>query len=274
DHDELRYSLRSVLQHFANNTKKFHVLTTDVGDRLGNRYGLLPQWLNFTTSQENVAVWQDADVELVFTHHSQALRVSTGRQNDDFFFARDLSPSDFYSSVYGVVLRLDPGLLVPAEERPVDTPSGEWQPLKYSNWLLSERFGYRSRPYMIHVAKTLSPTILSEINAIWDAEFAETASHRFRGQRDVYTTFLHGHYIVERWRELLLWSWCVARIGKDDNGWGEEELGRAWEELGGYEYQDAITVRIQLRKTLEKERVDRNLRDAGEDVPKATKYIF
>ncbi|KAG8835051.1 hypothetical protein FRC18_001098 [Serendipita sp. 400] len=194
--------------------------------------------------------------------------------NDDFFFAKDLSVTDFYSSVYGVVLRMDPGLLVAAEERPTDNPAGEWQPLKYSNWLLSERFGYRSRPYMIHVAKTLSPAILSEINSIWPAEFAETASHRFRGQRDVYTTFLHGHYLVERWRELLLWSWCVAKIGKDDDSWEEEDTWRAWEELGGTEYLDVLTVRLALRKTLEKERVERHLQDVGEQPPKATDYVF
>jgi hypothetical protein len=47
DHDELRYSIRSILQHFTGHTTKLHVVTPDLGDAAGRRYGVLPQWLNF-----------------------------------------------------------------------------------------------------------------------------------------------------------------------------------------------------------------------------------
>lgn len=163
---------------------------------------------------------------------------------------------------------------VQADEWPLDTPSGEWRPLKYSNYLLSERFGRRKRPYMVHVAKSISPSILREVATIWSSEFAETSSHRFRGERDVYTTFLHGHYIVERWRELLLWSWIVGRIGNDDDSLGEEERTRLWIETGGSENLNEFLVLLKMRSTLEKQRVKEALEDAGEQQPAATEYIF
>lgn len=169
---------------------------------------------------------------------------------------------------------MDPGLLVSGDEWPKDTPSGEWQPLKYSNWLLSERFGERSRPYMIHVAKTISPAILRELDEIWPDEFLTTAGHRFRGQRDVYTTFLHGHYIVERWRELLLWSWVVGRWGKDDDTLGEAELDSMWDDLGGMETEESLLIYVQLRKTLEKARMKEAFRHTNETEPTATEYVF
>jgi hypothetical protein len=169
---------------------------------------------------------------------------------------------------------MDPALLVEADEWPRDTPSGEWQPLKYSNYLLSSRFGKRSRPYMVHVAKTISPTLLREINEIWGDEFDDTASHRFRGRRDVYTTFLHGHYVVERWRELLLWSWVVGRIGRDDDTLGETDRNAMWDEVGGDEIQDQFVVSLDMRHTLEKGRVREALKKAGEEEPTATEYIF
>jgi Stealth protein CR3, conserved region 3 len=169
---------------------------------------------------------------------------------------------------------MDPGLLVTADEWPRDTPSGEWQPLKYSNWLLSSRFGQRARPYMVHVAKTISPSVLREIREIWGDEFFDTASHRFRGQRDVYTTFLHGHYLVERWRELLLWSWVVARVGGDDDSLGEQERNVMWEEVGGSDVRDQIVVHLGMRHTLEKERIKEALKKSGEEEPVATQYVF
>ena len=127
---------------------------------------------------------------------------------------------------------------------------------------------------MVHVAKTLSPAILQEIGTIWSDEFTDTASHRFRGQRDVYTTFLHGHYLVERWREILLWSWVVGKHGREDDAWGATELNAAWADLGGSEVSDITPVNIQLRSTLEKARVKTMMEDAGEVPPAATFYRF
>lgn len=127
---------------------------------------------------------------------------------------------------------------------------------------------------MVHVAKTVSPSLLQEIHHIWKDEFATTALHRFRGQRDVYTTFLHSHYLVERWRELLLWSWVVAKIGGDDDSWTEEDMSRAWGDVGGVEGFGTAYVRLKMRDTLEKERVRETFEHSGEPVPAATSFVF
>jgi hypothetical protein len=72
EHDELRYSLRSVLQHFGRHTSNFHLLTTDVGSNDGSRYGILPQWLDFNSSStRKLDSWHDGGVNLTFVHHSQ-----------------------------------------------------------------------------------------------------------------------------------------------------------------------------------------------------------
>lgn len=203
-----------------------------------------------------------------------------------------MEESSFQFLAYGVVLRLDPTVTVTSDQWPTDNPAGEWRPLRYSNWLLSmhtpahmhklpflislqgQRFGERARPYMVHVAKTISPTILREMALTWPEEFGATGIHRFRGDRDVYTTFLHGHYLVERWRELLLWSWIVGKIGNDDDSWGEEESARAWEELEGVDGYDLKHVYVYMRFTLEKQRIAGHLAHAGETLPTSTEYIF
>lgn len=74
DHDELRFSTRSVLAHFRPYANRFHILTSDfqmpytsVNDTppLDYRLGLVPQWLN-SDSQ----VWTDGDVRLSITHQA------------------------------------------------------------------------------------------------------------------------------------------------------------------------------------------------------------
>ena len=75
DHDELRFSLRSVLANFRPYADRFHLLTTDfeLPGTTGNesvpldyRLGQVPQWLN--TDQRP---WSDGHVQLSIKHHAQ-----------------------------------------------------------------------------------------------------------------------------------------------------------------------------------------------------------
>lgn len=97
--------------------------------------------------------------------------------------------------------------------------------------------------------------MLQELS-IWEDELGETASHPHRtsdappivgAMPDVSTTFIHTHYIVERWREALLWSFVVGRIGGLNDEWGDDEISRAWEELGS-----RGDVRMGTRNTVTK----------------------
>ncbi|KAG8767213.1 hypothetical protein FRC12_006390 [Ceratobasidium sp. 428] len=141
----------------------------------------------------------------------------------------------------------------------------EWESLQYSNWLLSNRFGSRHRPYPTHLAKALSIPMLQEVTAAWPDDTALTASRPFRGMRhtvggtaDAYMVFLEHHWIIERWREALLWSWVVARgrdrvvgRGEDVDGWTREVAEMAWKELGGSVGQTRLEVQREHRGTLD-----------------------
>lgn len=90
--------------------------------------------------------------------------------------------------------------------------------------------------------------------------------------------FMMVHFVVERWREALLWTWVVGKHGKLDDSWGEAETVRAWddlklgstdEEMGG-----KLFVRGGNRSTLEKGRVEDYLKRAGYDTKDPTKYEF
>jgi hypothetical protein len=74
DHDELRHSMRSVLQHFRPHTSQFHLLTSDFAfpscnpdDHAGWRLGQIPQWL----SLDNAYKWKDGGVHLSVVPHAK-----------------------------------------------------------------------------------------------------------------------------------------------------------------------------------------------------------
>ncbi|KAI8994106.1 hypothetical protein BD414DRAFT_273374 [Trametes punicea] len=282
------------------------------------RLGLQPQWLE---TSGNSTEWRDGHIQLSLTHHAHFMEpynftsfnsyaiesqfvhlhdltetfiymvrvLSFARrdfwsecssQNDDFYMAAPLTPATFYTSPYGIVLRLQSNLEVPPD-RPDHRVQGEWRSMGESNWLLSNRFGRRRRPYVVHEAKAVSSAIVQELGLVWPEEIATTATHRFRetegGRGDFYLMFMHAHYIIERAREALLWAWTVGRIGKMDDTWSEEETERAWHELGrsfSGDSENELIVQSYPRDTLDHDRVERNLREAGYDPNIRTEYLF
>ncbi|KAI0768964.1 hypothetical protein BD413DRAFT_478467 [Trametes elegans] len=315
DHDELRHSVRSVLDNFRPYTRHFRILTSDFDYPDQDAYhqtfphpgaghwrlGLQPQWLESSDSPQ----WQDGDIQLSLTHHAhffqpyhdtnfnsyaiesqfshlQDVSESFIYMNDDFYMLKPLTPASFYTSPYGTVLRMDPTLQV-SPKRPHSLIQGEWRSMGESNWLLSNRFGARKRPYIVHEAKAVSFSMLQELALVWPGALNETATHAFReteaGRGDFYQMFVHAHYIVERAREALLWAWAVGRIGRADDGWGADETALAWRELGGLtEDQDGqsheLKVEAYPRDTLHPERIKENLEEAGYPGSSRTTYEF
>lgn len=96
--------------------------------------------------------------------------------------------------------------------------------------------------------------ILREMYNTWQSDFDHTASHQYRSSTgldsDVSVTMMMPHYVVERWREALLWSFIVANVGGDDDQWSEEQLRVTWAKLGGDAKRRDITVRRGPRETL------------------------
>ncbi|KAF7964819.1 hypothetical protein HWV62_2737 [Athelia sp. TMB] len=267
------------------------------------RLGLKPAWLN-----PDAREWVDGDVELGLQFQSEVFEEFKGVSfnsysietqlhrlrfpsnddifiylNDDFYIMADLSPADFHTHAMGTVLRLEPTLLVaPSPEPARIVPAGEWGPLFASNALLSARFGWRGRPYAQHVPKALSRTLLAEVAEIWPAAMGRTRGHRFRGMGlgawgeggDAYGVFLGVHLGVERWREALLWSFVVGRIGGDDGRWGEVERESAWEAVGGVDGEAEVRVLLTRRRSTDVGRVQGVLRKAGYAWSERTHYVF
>ncbi|PCH36029.1 hypothetical protein WOLCODRAFT_28307 [Wolfiporia cocos MD-104 SS10] len=310
DHDELRHSMRSVLAAFRPYTRRFTLLTADfaIPNTTPNltlssswRLGQVPQWLNL--GKQTRDGWADGSVELRIVHHAQMFETYSDTvfnslaiesqlanvpdvadhfvyMNDDLYFARPMSPASFYTSAYGIVLHLEPSLVIPSSRPTPETP-GEWRGMGESNYLLSERFGRRHRPYVMHEAKIVSRALLAEARAMFPESFARSATHHFRetagpgAPSDVNTLFMHAHFIVERAREAMLWVWAVARVGSVDDAWGAAEARRAWEDLGGSwvgaeEEGDEgrlgereLLVRAGTRRTLEARRVAKIVAASG-----------
>ena len=87
--------------------------------------------------------------------------------------------------------------------------------------------------------------------------------------------FMMVHFVIERWREALLWSWTVARNGRIDDKWDQEIDDLAWEELGGdISTHESISVRAVYRDSLEHQRVAKNLKASGYTGEDPTIYVF
>ncbi|EJD47968.1 hypothetical protein AURDEDRAFT_162942 [Auricularia subglabra TFB-10046 SS5] len=193
--------------------------------------------------------------------------------NDDFFLMAELRPADFHTQAYGIVLRLQSDALVKPASKSGTASRGEWLALEHSNEILSRRFGYRKRPYLVHQVKTGSRPLMHEMGLVFDLDIRATARNTFRArpegeERDVHATWLFANFVVERWREALLWTWTVARIGGSDDSWDRTV---ALQELGA-EDSATITVSPTYRHTLAQHQVLATL--GAEGVPRRTNYDF
>ncbi|EJD55589.1 hypothetical protein AURDEDRAFT_179322 [Auricularia subglabra TFB-10046 SS5] len=305
DHDELRHSMRSVLANFRQHAGSFHLLTADFAlpdygpddfcpvDTSDWRVGQVPQYLDLEQDR-----WTDGDVALSVSHHAQFFANYTGTtfnsfaiesqiphiqnmsehivyMNDDYFFNGPLKPGAFWTPALGTVIRLQSDLLVTPESKQKTPSKGEWLSLDHSNELISQRFGYRSRPYAIHEAKSASAPLLREMATMYGAALDQTAHNRFRATpafdaRDVHPFYFFSHFIVERWREAALWSWAVAKSHGTDADW----LENAWLDVvgGAVRKNETVTVRATKRRTLDRENVVKLL--GGEEMLGSTTYQF
>ncbi|KAL8287473.1 hypothetical protein RQP46_003331 [Phenoliferia psychrophenolica] len=142
--------------------------------------------------------------------------------NDDFFVMRKLAVSDISSPITGPVFRLqrDLGVAGVASDNAHEDPDGEWRGLGFTNWLLDQRFGTRSRPYLVHEGKSVSLPLLREAQDAFVDELTATAESRFRGlaKSEIQSSFLLVHFTIEKHREALLWSFFFGRSDQDQDG--------------------------------------------------------
>ena len=199
-----------------------------------------------------------------------------------------MSQSDFQHPLLGSVFRMDPGpnlrvnYVIPPTLK--STP-GEWGGLQHAAKLIADRFTRKKRMYMAHMPKALTLSLTHEASVIWADELSTVATRGFRqskkGVADVEMSWLVSHLRIERWREALLWTWAVARMGGNNGMWGAEAreeimyllgLEDAGEQEDEVEKDATIIVKRGPRTTFEdlKEIVD----NAGWEDPKYTRYYF
>ncbi|KAJ6551951.1 hypothetical protein B0H19DRAFT_1297934 [Mycena capillaripes] len=179
--------------------------------------------------------------------------------NDDQFILLPLPPSAFHTTLYGQVFRMDPGLMVGGDSSG-SADGGD------------QRFGTRKRPYMQHNARALSVPLMHEVSLAFGEYFAATPLSQFRGSHkvpmeyEVNTIFLSTHYVVERHREALLWSWVVGKWGGSSGIIDREQKLQMWQELGGGE---GDTLRLGEAERTTADDVEVNLLMAGVQPPGA-----
>ncbi|KAF9328154.1 Oxysterol binding protein [Podila minutissima] len=249
DMNELQYSVRSVAENASPGLfHRIHILTTSVPDEFDERrtIGQVPAWLDQRLGQETIRlvehknIYDNLSVLPSFNslsiesqmHHIPELSEIFMYLNDDVFFGTQVRSTDLWTPLYGFVFHMDPATIL-APEIPAKpeypTAVGEWENLLYTNYLLSKQFGSRHRVYLHHIPHILSSPILNEIQQIWPEEFAETSSHRFRGENDakeIQVSFMLAHYVMERQRETQLASYWAYRLDTNQDGalsWTERE---------------------------------------------------
>ena len=189
-----------------------------------------------------------------------------------------MSATDFHHPLLGDVLRVDPDLLVKSVITPdLLTTTGEWGGLQNAAVLISRRFPSKSRGYAYHVPKSLTVSLVHEASVMWKDALTESATRGFRrsvrGTGDIEMSWLSTFLRVERWREALLWTWAVARLGGADETWGRTEVEEVIKLFNvGPETGDLAVVRKGERKTLED--VYRLGKQMGWDKPAGTGYVF
>ncbi|KAJ7064862.1 hypothetical protein C8F01DRAFT_777653 [Mycena amicta] len=194
--------------------------------------------------------------------------------NDDQFFLLPMPPSAFHTSLYGPVFRVDPNLLVGGDASGSADGGGEWRSLGWSAYLLNQRFGSRKRPYVQHNARAMSLPLMHEAALVFGDYFAHTplsqfrGSHKVSGEFEVNTIFLTTHFVVERHREALLYSWVVLKWGGESGVLDAEAKNGMWKDLGGEEEADVVQYDQRADRTTSED-VELNLLMAGIAPPKA-----
>lgn len=174
--------------------------------------------------------------------------------------------------------------------------AGEVGGLYHANWLLSQRFPRRLRPYFAHVPKVITRGLHHEASLMFEDALTAAGQRQFRelpiGEGNVQMQWLLTALRVERWREALLWTWIVGKVGTAPQWqpgqtgqylggtvgiWGEEARAEI-EELFGLNQEDTDVIKIEIHRgerwTLEEERMNSHFEGAGWEPPKATEFLF
>jgi hypothetical protein len=194
--DELRYSLRSLVEH-APFVRRVYIVTA----------GQVPPWLDETAPNVRVVPHKEIlDAECLPTFNSHAIETRLHHidglaehylyLNDDFFFAGPCRPSMFFtadgrSKVFPDVRATIPSGPALPGDRPVDSAS------KNTRDLIRAEFGMLVEHKIQHVPYPQRRSLLFEMEERFPVAFKQTARNPFRHHTDVnVASCLSHHYAL------------------------------------------------------------------------------
>jgi hypothetical protein len=177
---------------------------------------------------------------------------------------------------------VDP-LTFPPEPKPEDEDDdivGTEEQLKR---MIKRHFEARGEPVVNTTATSEEPSRRKQ-GEIVDEEGEEAERPPMMNEKgliddgDAHVMFLFTHFVIERSREAMLWSWIVATLGGDRDEFGINQRNQAWKVLvddaqSELRSRNIIEVLVEKRKTMEPWRVQWALDQQG-DTLKASEYLF
>ncbi|EXJ88108.1 hypothetical protein A1O1_05036 [Capronia coronata CBS 617.96] len=245
DWDELRYSLRSLERYASKFRNKIQIVVNSVqGTEAGKQ---IPNWLNDDPATKEVvqvlAQEEFFDIEKhaclptfnSLTIENQLFNTPSDTDylyalSDDMLLGKEHSAADIHSPLFGSVMGFKTNSYsATAPPTEVDAHRfGEKPFLIYTSWLLNRRFGIRKRKGQGHFGHALSRNIMREAISSFPGPELQSACKRFRGEPgfQLYSWYVTFHYLIERHREALLWSYIMLRSDVDGDGnlsWDERQ---------------------------------------------------
>ena len=242
DHDELRYSLRSVWMH-APWIRNVIVVTN----------GQIPSWLNLTHPKVRVVthaeIFPNAEHLPTFSSHAIEMHLHTIPgisktflyMNDDFFLGADVGYDDFYTEAKGTKVHLS--WIAPpcdyackneiragkwAEPRPASSFEMDvfGQTLAYANYLLDNAFGEAplERKVPAHAPHLVDVEIMQEVVNKWREEHERTSSHYFRHPMDLQYQSVYLYYLMNAKRGRTSFEFASAFDADGDGELSKREL--------------------------------------------------
>lgn len=131
---------------------------------------------------------------------------------------------------------------------------------------------------MHHMPKSLTKSLVHEASILFAHELTLALTRGFReskrGLAHMEMACLVTHLRVERWREALLWSWVVGRVGGADGVWGEEARQEVRKVLGRVDGVDGVKVLVEKDNRTPLEDMIGLTERAGWEAPQRSQYLF
>lgn len=195
------------------------------------------------------------------------------------FFLGSLSTSDFHHPIMGTVIRLEPEMGVKPEVTPnLLSTGGEWGGLQHAGLLISERFPRRKREYLHHMPKASNKLIAHEASIMFAPQMTLASTRAFReskrGRADIENAWVMGHLQIERWREALLWTYIVAKLGGQDGMLGEDARDQFRKTLRVPKGNEGDGLIFEKRKRSTLQDMEDITNQAGWEQPFHAQYYF